>query len=93
MHGSLMLGPDNVIQWLDEVKVTKDKKTIIEVIVCTTMWAIWRLRNDIVHKVRLLRKDMLFDFVQEFSFCWCSSRQSKFQIYWVDWLQHPLLSL
>ncbi|KAL4576481.1 hypothetical protein LXL04_012575 [Taraxacum kok-saghyz] len=93
IHATMSLGPENVFQWLDEVKVHKDKKKVIEVIVCTTLWAIWRLRNDSVHEVRVLRKNLLFDFIQEFSFCWCNSRQNKFRILWVNWLQHPLLAL
>ncbi|KAL4584844.1 hypothetical protein LXL04_009454 [Taraxacum kok-saghyz] len=84
---------DQLFDWLEGVKVSKDKKKLIEVILCTTLWGMWRYRNDVIHESRLLRKNMLFDFIQDFSFNLCSSRQHKLRISWVDWLQQPLRSL
>ncbi|KAL4555036.1 hypothetical protein LXL04_037647 [Taraxacum kok-saghyz] len=84
-------GPEDVFQWVDGARMTGDKKKMLEVIVCTTMWALWRFRNDKLHDARLLRKDTLFDFIQDVSFCWFNSRQSKYRIAWVDWLKNPFL--
>ncbi|KAL4566392.1 hypothetical protein LXL04_030507 [Taraxacum kok-saghyz] len=55
--------PDSMYEWVDAVKVNAMKKKVLETIVCTTYWFLWRLRNDIVHEARkpalqlLMQKD------------------------------------
>ncbi|KAL4588679.1 hypothetical protein LXL04_001573 [Taraxacum kok-saghyz] len=86
---NLGTGSDSLFQWLEGERMTVDKKKLLEAIVWSTMWVLWRFRNDKVHEANLMRKDTLFDFIQDVSFCWFNSRQKKLRISWVDWLQNP----
>ncbi|KAL4582801.1 hypothetical protein LXL04_007360 [Taraxacum kok-saghyz] len=82
--------PASLFAWVDAVKINGTKKSVLESIVCTTCWFIWRLRNDIVHAARMMRRDVLFDFIREFSFVWFSSRLKRVRVNWLCWLQNPL---
>ncbi|KAL4583848.1 hypothetical protein LXL04_008433 [Taraxacum kok-saghyz] len=47
VQGVDVTGADSV------VKVSLAKKKVMEMVICTTLWFLWRLRNDIVHDSRM----------------------------------------
>ena len=63
-----MLDPDELLGWVDGCSMTVNKKLILEAVICTTFWVIWRFRNDLVHGGRKMRKNTLFDTIRDFSF-------------------------
>ncbi|KAL4561192.1 hypothetical protein LXL04_033355 [Taraxacum kok-saghyz] len=75
------------------VETERYVKHVIEAVASATLWMIWRYRNDVVHEARVMKKDMLFDAIREFSFQWCNSRNRKLSINWTVWLQNPLNAL
>ncbi|KAL4563757.1 hypothetical protein LXL04_027802 [Taraxacum kok-saghyz] len=58
--------PDGMFKWVDECRVTAKSRMVIEAVVCTTYWIIWRYRNDVLHDNRKMRKDGLFEAVPAF---------------------------
>ncbi|KAL4581519.1 hypothetical protein LXL04_006041 [Taraxacum kok-saghyz] len=70
--------PQSVFDWIDAARMSKEKRKVVEMIVCTTFWLVWRCRNDEVHETRLIRKDGLFDSIRQFSFLWfCVTTETK----------------
>ncbi|KAL4575491.1 hypothetical protein LXL04_022336 [Taraxacum kok-saghyz] len=68
VHGNSFLG----------VQETRgNKKAVIEVVVCTVFWVLWRFRNDMVHGAGKLNRNILFDVIREYSFLWFCNRQVK----------------
>ncbi|KAL4587828.1 hypothetical protein LXL04_000702 [Taraxacum kok-saghyz] len=82
--------PGPMFLWVDGLRLNNSKKVFVEVTICATFWYLWRLRNDIVHEARLIRKDSVFDSIREFSFTWASTRQKKVKVNWNRWLQNPI---
>ena len=76
--------------WVDASRLSSNRKSVIEAIMCSTLWMIWCYRNDVVHEVRLLRKEILFDAIREFLFLWFSDRHKKISVNWTVLLQDPL---
>ena len=79
-----------LFDWVDGMQVDARKRKMVDVVVCTTLWFLWRFRNDVVHEAGLIRKSVLFDSIREFSFCWVSNRQKRLLVNWTSWLQFPL---
>ena len=44
-----VLDPDELLGWVDGCRITVNQKHILEAVICTTFWVIWRFRNDVVH--------------------------------------------
>ncbi|KAL4582181.1 hypothetical protein LXL04_006723 [Taraxacum kok-saghyz] len=66
------ISPKDLFRWVNEAPVSSNKKLVLEAVVCATLWLVWRYRNDVVHEARVMRKNMLFDSIREFSFLWCN---------------------
>ncbi|KAL4590821.1 hypothetical protein LXL04_003764 [Taraxacum kok-saghyz] len=64
------ISPKDLFRWVDEAPVSSNKKLVLEAV------------NDVVHDARVMRKNMLFDSIREFSFLWCNSRNRKLSINW-----------
>ncbi|XP_076954732.1 uncharacterized protein LOC143629309 [Bidens hawaiensis] len=41
-------GPESIVEWLDSARWLKKKKDVVEEIVITTWWFIWRTRNEVI---------------------------------------------
>ena len=86
----IFAGPREVFAWVDTYQQSAARKKIIEAVVYATLWFVWRYRNDVVHETRVLRKNLLFDSIREFSFLWFSNRNRALRINWTVWFQNPL---
>ena len=77
--------PRDLLAWVDSCCGTVNRRLAIEALVCTTLWIIWRYRNDLVHDSHKMMKDILVDSIKEFSFLWFSNRSKKVSITWNIW--------
>ncbi|KAL4591700.1 hypothetical protein LXL04_004671 [Taraxacum kok-saghyz] len=68
---------NTLFDWLDNVKLSRDKRDVLEAVVSTTLWMIWRYRNDVVYEGNMIRKSLLFDCIREFSFSWSYFHDSR----------------
>ena len=92
----LPVGVQSVVglfSWLDSLNFNSRKKNLIEAVFFTTIWMLWRFRNDMVFGNKKVRKDRIVESVKEFSFIWVSNRNKKYVSSWVDWLKNPSLLL
>ncbi|KAL4589724.1 hypothetical protein LXL04_002633 [Taraxacum kok-saghyz] len=69
--------PREVFEWLDDGTLTAKKKEVVEVVICTVLWVIWRYRNDVVHVAGKLKRDIIFDVVREYAFLSFCNRQHR----------------
>ncbi|KAL4570644.1 hypothetical protein LXL04_026303 [Taraxacum kok-saghyz] len=70
--------PGELFTWIEECRVSANWRKVIEAVVCTILWVIWRYRNDVVHDSEKIRKDMLLDSIKELSFLWFGNHFHKF---------------
>ena len=82
--------PVEVLRWCDQTMMGGNACVVLEVVCSTTLWVIWRYRNDVVHETRSLRTCLLFDHIREISYFWLSTRNKKVRDCWNLWLRHPL---
>ncbi|KAL4586994.1 hypothetical protein LXL04_011642 [Taraxacum kok-saghyz] len=38
-----------ILRWCDSARLGSSSRHVLEVVCCTTLWFIWRFRNDVVH--------------------------------------------
>ena len=82
--------PGELFAWIDRYRINANRRKVIEAVVCTTLWMVWRYRNDVVHDAGKMKNDMLVDSIKEFSFLWFSNRFQKDSVRWNLWLFSPL---
>ena len=85
-----MRGIGTLFGWIDSSNLNDKKRKVLEAVVDTTLWMLWRYRNDVVFEGNMIRKSFIFDYVHEFSFLWVSSRQKRFSINWTNWVHYLL---
>ncbi|GJZ25889.1 RNA-directed DNA polymerase, eukaryota, reverse transcriptase zinc-binding domain protein [Tanacetum coccineum] len=68
----------------------KEKKNRFYVIVASSLWWLWRFRNNVTFCSHPMRKSDIFDNIRSSSFSWLFHR-GHMTCNWVDWLMSPLL--
>ncbi|KAL4572915.1 hypothetical protein LXL04_019703 [Taraxacum kok-saghyz] len=66
-----------IFAWVDRIRMRNNQKTVLEVVICATLWLIWRYQNDVAHDSRKLKRAILLDSIKEYSFVWFRYRQKK----------------
>ncbi|KAL4573605.1 hypothetical protein LXL04_020416 [Taraxacum kok-saghyz] len=87
------LTPREVFARVDGSRINAKQKEVLEVVVYTVFWVIWRYRNDVVHDEGKIRKETIFYAIREFSFLWFCNRESKVSFFYSSWMQYPLNAL
>ncbi|KAL4560066.1 hypothetical protein LXL04_032214 [Taraxacum kok-saghyz] len=72
--------PGELFEWVDGWRGSRNRRLVLEAVLCITFWMIWRFRNDVVHESRKMRKDMIVDNIKEISFVWVTNRFKKTNI-------------
>nr|GEX51958.1 retrotransposon protein, putative, Ty1-copia subclass [Tanacetum cinerariifolium] len=76
--------------WLDDCKMTKSARYILDGVAATLMWSIWKFRNDFIFSDCKPKKATLRDSIVSQSFLWISSRNPKLRLSWLGWLRNPI---
>ena len=79
--------------WIAVAHLNGKQRIIIEVIILSTLWSIWRYRNSVIFQDSKFRKCHIIDNIVVNSFDWLSSRFKKSRLDWTSWLQNPMSSL
>ncbi|XP_071687760.1 uncharacterized protein [Rutidosis leptorrhynchoides] len=80
---------DLFVVWLEGVRLTVSSKNRIIAVMVTSLWAIWRFRNDVVFQDSFCSKNSLFDVIRLFSFHWIKNR-GHLVSNWNFWLSMPV---
>ena len=83
--------PNELFYKMDLMKMPVIKKQVLQVVGCTSLWFLWKYRNDVVHDLKKIKKSMIIDGIQEFSFRWFSTRQKKVKANWGEWIHNPMM--
>jgi hypothetical protein len=75
--------------WFDNLHLSSDGKSRLQVIAATVWWTLWKYRNSVTFNSQRMRKCDLFDSIHLCSFTWLNCRGSKCLI-WSNWLKKPL---
>ncbi|XP_071693892.1 uncharacterized protein [Rutidosis leptorrhynchoides] len=84
---------DEIWARIDSNFASGNKRLLIMVIVYSTLWNVWRLRNCIIFKDHSFKKSHVFDNIVLASFNWLYARYHKSTLNWTMWLQNPMYSL
>ncbi|GJS65283.1 putative RNA-directed DNA polymerase, eukaryota, reverse transcriptase zinc-binding domain protein [Tanacetum coccineum] len=79
--------------WLDSLHLSSKVKLFLKGVGGTLLWAIWNFRNRLVFSVPPPKKAVLWDYIVSQFFLWISSRNHRIKFSWVNWSQHPLVSI
>ncbi|XP_076894415.1 uncharacterized protein LOC143546688 [Bidens hawaiensis] len=63
----------------------KDKAKVFHAICLTTLWCIWRARNEAVFEGKPVRLESVFGEIKGLSFLWVQNRAKKPSLSWNDW--------
>ncbi|GKD98775.1 hypothetical protein Tco_1382672, partial [Tanacetum coccineum] len=73
----------DAINLADMVPLTAAAKKFFDTAIQATLW---RFRNEMIFESKRPNKRLILDDIKLSSFTWCSSRQKKVPIKWVDWI-------
>lgn len=83
----------DVIHLADYAPIASKHSRFFDVVVQTTIWALWKFRNDSTFSMKRPRKDLIFSDVKLLSFTWVSSRCEKPCLNWIEWFNDPCNAL
>ncbi|XP_076907117.1 uncharacterized protein LOC143563469 [Bidens hawaiensis] len=72
------------IRDLLEAYIPKDKAKVFHAICLTTLWCIWRARNEAVFEGKLVQLESVFGEIKGLNFLWLQNRAKKSSLSWND---------
>ena len=79
--------------WIDTVHVWAGVRRCLEVVGLVLLWSIWSFCNKLLFIQVKPVKALILDHIQVQSYLWINSRNSKFNVSWVDWVCNPFFSI
>ena len=76
----------DVIHMADNSIIARKLVKFLDVVVQTTIWTIWKFRNNMVFSKKRPSKNLLLNDIKLMSFTWISSRYRKACLNWLEWL-------
>ncbi|GJR27285.1 hypothetical protein Tco_1103517 [Tanacetum coccineum] len=71
---------NDVINLADRVSFPTKHLKVFDVLVQTTLWFLWKFRNNVVFSSKRPRKELIFNDIKLYSFVWISNRLRKASI-------------
>lgn len=84
---------NELLEWVDSCNSRLKRKQVLEVIVETSIWVLWKFRNNMIFGSTKMKKSSLFDLVVLHSFEWVTARNKNFCINWTSWLLNPMIHI
>ena len=84
--------PTNLLKCIslaEEDIISKPFTRFFDVVVQTTLWHLWRFRNEMVFAAKRPSKNLILNDIKLASFSWISSRHKKNSFNWVEWFERP----
>ncbi|GJZ80126.1 hypothetical protein Tco_0644963 [Tanacetum coccineum] len=84
--------PSNLFEAItlaDRANLTSTLTYLLDGVIQSAIWTLWRNRNEITFKKKRSNKDVILNDVKLHSFNWISSRYSKKFCNWIEWLSLP----
>ncbi|GJR37723.1 RNA-directed DNA polymerase, eukaryota, reverse transcriptase zinc-binding domain protein [Tanacetum coccineum] len=82
-----------VINLADHAPIEGKHLHFFDLVVQTTIWSIWRYRNNTVFSLKRPSKDLLLNEIKLTSFNWILSRFKQSSLNWIEWCNYPCNAL
>ncbi|GJZ04885.1 RNA-directed DNA polymerase, eukaryota, reverse transcriptase zinc-binding domain protein [Tanacetum coccineum] len=79
----------DVISLAERAPVPAACKMFFDTVVQSTIWHIWRFRNEMVFNSKRPNKHIILDNVKLSTFNWITYRQKKVSSKWIEWICDP----
>ena len=83
----------DVITLAERVNLPNHLIAHFDVVVQSTLWFIWRFRNEMTFSLKRPTKDHIFNDIKLASFNWISCRARKASLNWSVWFDNPRTAL
>ena len=84
---------NDVFYLANQVNLPVNPRKIFDAVVQSTLWILWRFRNESMFAVKSPRKDLILNDIKQSTFTWISNRCRKHKINWIDWQCNPCNAL
>lgn len=81
------------ITFAENAPITETIKHLFDMVVQSTIWHIWRFRNDMVFNTKQPNKHLILDNIKLSSYSWIRSRQKRVIPNWIEWTCDPCNAL
>ncbi|KAJ0614359.1 hypothetical protein HanIR_Chr02g0061581 [Helianthus annuus] len=71
--------------------LSKDKSKVVQAVILTACWVIWRARNDLVFSAKPLRVERLMEDIRSWSFLWVKNRSNLKELDWEKWCKQSFM--
>ncbi|PWA40745.1 RNA-directed DNA polymerase, eukaryota, Reverse transcriptase zinc-binding domain protein [Artemisia annua] len=89
----VFLSITDILDWIDSMHSSLKRKKVLEAIILTSMWVIWKYRNNNLFGSVKMKRSCIFDIIVSNAFEWCSSRSRYCSRNPSLWLQNPMLCI
>ncbi|GKD52922.1 putative RNA-directed DNA polymerase, partial [Tanacetum coccineum] len=83
----------DLVHLADHTPLGEKFTKFFDVVVQTTIWSIWRYRNNVIFSAKKPSKDLIFNDIKMYSFNWIVSRGRKVSLNRIMWFDHPCNAL
>ncbi|GJT78359.1 putative RNA-directed DNA polymerase, eukaryota, reverse transcriptase zinc-binding domain protein [Tanacetum coccineum] len=83
----------DAINLADKVNIRGNLKAFFDVVVQTTLWVLWRFRNETCFSQKRPSKDLILNEIKLSSFNWISCRFRKARLNLISWFDNPCNAL
>ncbi|GKA37270.1 RNA-directed DNA polymerase, eukaryota [Tanacetum coccineum] len=83
----------DAINLAERVSIPGNLKAYFDVVVQTTLWFLWRFRNEMCFSLKQPSKDLILNEIKLSSFNWISCMSRKACINWITWFDNPCNAL
>ena len=77
----------------DHVHLTPNLIGCFNAVIHTTLWFLWRIRNELVFASKSPNKDLILNDIKHYSHTWISSRHKNCSLNWIEWFSNPCNTL
>ena len=83
----------DVVNLADHSNMSAQYSPILDAVVQTTIWVLWRFRNESTFGSKRQKKELIVNDIKLYSFTWISSRRRKGFCNWIEWFSNPQITL
>ncbi|GJY77676.1 putative reverse transcriptase domain-containing protein [Tanacetum coccineum] len=83
----------DVVNLVDRVAIPTNHRAAFDVVVQTTLWILWRFRNETCFSPKRPSKELILNDIKLSSFNSISCRLGKAHLNWIHWFDNPCSSL
>ncbi|MFS7958512.1 hypothetical protein Hanom_Chr07g00679491 [Helianthus anomalus] len=73
------------MEYIESYCLSKEKKKAVYLVIATTCWTLWRIRNNQIFNQKLTHVTRAVGDVKALSFLWMKARAGKVNLDWKDW--------